>query len=135
MLKIFEGFKNFILRGNAVDLAVGVVIGAAFSGLVAALVKDLLTPTIGAIAKVPNFSGLFFVVNKSRFMYGDLINAFISFFLVATAIYFFVILPMNAVLARTDKKVSTTEKCPECLSDIPATAKRCAHCGQLVKQN
>jgi large conductance mechanosensitive channel len=134
MPKIFEGFKNFILRGNAVDLAVGVVIGAAFSGLVTALVKDLLTPLIGAIAKVPDFSNLFFTLNGSKFMYGELINAGISFFLVAIAVYFFVILPMNAFMSRVNKKVPTIKKCPECLSDIPYGAKRCAHCGQIVVQ-
>ena len=132
MPKVFEGFKNFILRGNAVDLAVGVVIGAAFSGLVTALVKDLLTPIIGAVARVPDFSGLFFTLNGSKFMYGELINALISFLLVAIAVYFFVILPMNAFMSRINKKIPTIKKCPECLSDIPAGAKRCAHCGQLL---
>lgn len=136
MAKIFEGFRNFILRGNAVDLAVGVVLGAAFSGLVTALVKDLLTPLIGAVAKVPNFSNLFFTLNGSKFMYGELINALISFLLVATAVYFFVILPMNAFMLRMNKKKNQTptqKKCLECLSDIPIEAKRCAHCGQKVK--
>lgn len=136
MKKIFEGFKNFILRGNAVDLAVGIVIGAAFSGLVTALVKDLLTPVIGAIAKVPDFSGLNLVLNGSKFMYGELINAFISFLLVTTAVYFFVILPMNAFIDRMSKKKNQTptqKKCLECLSDIPIEAKRCAHCTQKVK--
>lgn len=135
MAKIFEGFKKFILRGNVVDLAVGVVIGAAFASLVNALVKDLLTPLIGAIAKVPDFSGLTFTLNGSKFMYGELINAIISFLLVATAVYFFVILPMDKLLTRIKKKeqaVPTTKKCPECLSDIPVAAKRCAHCGQIV---
>jgi large conductance mechanosensitive channel len=133
MVRIFEGFKNFILRGNAVDLAVGVVIGAAFSGLVTALVKDLLTPLIGAVAKVPDFSNLFFTLNGSRFMYGELINAFISFLLVATAVYFFVIIPMNAFMVRMNKRIPTVKKCQECLSDIPAAAKRCSHCGQKIK--
>ena len=135
MSKILEGFKNFILRGNAVDLAVGVVIGASFGTVVTALVKDLLTPLIGAIAKVPDFSGLKFTLNGSKFMYGELINALISFLLVASAIYFFVILPMNAFMERTNKKkdfAPTIKKCPECLSDIPVDAKRCAHCGQIV---
>ena len=132
MPKIFEGFKNFILRGNAVDLAVGVVIGAAFSGLVTALVKDLLTPLIGAIAKVPDFSGLYFTLNHSKFMYGELINAFISFLLVAIAVYFFVILPMNAFMARVNKKIPMIKKCPECQSDVPVSAKRCAHCTQII---
>jgi large conductance mechanosensitive channel len=136
MPKILEGFKNFILRGNAVDLAVGVVIGASFGTVVTALVKDLLTPLIGAIAKVPDFSGLTFTLNGSKFMYGELINALISFLLVAASIYFFVILPMNAFMERTIKKNQkpTIKKCPECLSDIPFDAKRCAHCGQLIVQ-
>jgi large conductance mechanosensitive channel len=132
MNKLFEGFKNFILRGNAVDLAVGVVIGAAFSGLVTALVKDLLTPIIGAIAKVPDFSGLFFTLNGSKFMYGELINTLISFLLVAFTVYFFVILPMNTLMSRINKKLPVIKKCPECLSDIPADAKRCSYCTQPV---
>ena len=129
---IGAGFKNFILRGNAVDLAVGVVIGSAFSGLVTVLVKDLLTPLIGAVARVPDFSSLFFTLNGSKFMYGELINALISFLLVAIAVYFFVILPMNAFMSRINKKVPIIKKCPECLSDIPFGAKRCAHCGQII---
>ena len=135
MPKIFEGFKKFLLRGNVVDLAVGVVIGSAFSSLVNALVKDLLTPFIGAIAKVPDFSGLTFTINGSKFMYGELINTLISFLLVATAVYFFVILPMDRLLTRIKKKedaVPTTKKCPQCLSEIPLNAKRCAHCTQPV---
>jgi large conductance mechanosensitive channel len=136
MWKIFEGFKNFILRGNAVELAVGVVIGAAFNGMIQAIVKDLLTPFIGAIVKTPNFSGLSFAINGSRFMYGEFINALISFLLVAVAVYFFVILPMNALMSKTVKKGQakpTFKKCPECLSDIPFEAKRCSQCSQLVK--
>ena len=133
MPKILEGFKNFILRGNAVDLAVGVVIGASFGTVVTTLVKGLLTPFIGAIAKVPDFSGLYFTLNGSKFLYGEFINALISFLLVAAAIYFCVILPMNTLLARTTKpKAVTAKKCPECLSEIPIEAKRCAHCGQVV---
>lgn len=136
-MKVFEGFKKFILRGNVVDLAVGVVIGAAFASLVNALVKDLLTPLIGAIAKVPDFSGLAFTLNGSKFMYGELINAVISFLLVAAAVYFFVILPMDKLLTRIKKKeqaVPTHKKCPECLSEIPIEAKRCAHCTQIVSK-
>jgi len=135
MHKTLEGFKNFILRGNAVDLAVGVVIGASFGTVVNVLVKDLLTPFIGAIARVPDFSGLIFTVNGSKFMYGELINALISFFLVAFTIYFFVILPMNALAAKTAKpKLVTTKKCPECLGDIPVDAKRCMHCTQIISK-
>lgn len=128
-----EGFKNFILRGNAVDLAVGVIIGAAFNGVVQAIVKDLLTPIIAAVAKKPDFSNLSFTLNGSKFAYGDFVNNLISFLLVAAAVYFFVVLPMNALLTRTTKpKAVTVKKCPECLSEIPIDAKRCAHCGQIV---
>jgi len=135
MPKILEGFKNFILRGNAVDLAVGVVIGASFGTVVNALVKGLLTPFIGAIAKVPDFSGLTFTLNGSKFMYGELINALISFLLVAASIYFFVVLPMNTFMEKVSRKKDqkpTHKKCPECLSEIPADAKRCAHCAQII---
>jgi large conductance mechanosensitive channel len=135
MAKLLEGFKNFILRGNAVDLAVGVVIGAAFGTVVTSLVKDLLTPLIGAIAKVPDFSNLFFTLNGSKFMYGDLVNNLISFVLVAASVYFFVVVPMNMLnerMHRGKSEVPTTRKCPECKSDIPVDAKRCAFCGQLV---
>jgi len=135
MPKILEGFKNFILRGNAVDLAVGVVIGASFSAVVTTLVKGLLTPLIGAIAKVPDFSGLFFTINGSKFLYGDFINALISFLLVASAIYFFVVVPMNSFMEKVSRKKDqkpTHTKCAECLSEIPVEAKRCAHCGQIV---
>lgn len=135
MSKVLEGFKNFILRGNAVDLAVGVVIGASFGTLVNTLVKGLLTPFIGAIAKVPDFSGLSFTINGSKFLYGEFLNALISFLLVATAIYFFVVLPINALMLRVKRKeqaVPTHKKCPECLSEIPIDAKRCAHCSQVI---
>jgi len=135
MPKILEGFKNFVLRGNAIDLAVGVVIGASFGTVVTTLVKGLLTPFIGAVARVPDFSGLSFTINESRFLYGEFINALISFLLVAAAIYFFVILPMNAFMERVNKKnpkQPTNQKCPECLSDVPVGAKRCAHCSQII---
>ena len=102
--KILKGFKDFILRGNAVELAVGVVIGAAFNNLIQAIVRDLLTPLIGAFVREPNFSAMSFTINGSRFMYGDLINASMSFLLVAVAIYFFVILPMNAFMNKKDKQ-------------------------------
>ena len=136
MPKIIEGFKNFIIRGNALDLAVGVVIGASFGTVVTTLVKGLLTPFIGAIAKVPDFSGLTFTLNGSKFMYGEFINALISFLLVATAIYFCVVLPINALMAKMKRKEAaatpTTKKCPECLSEIPIEAKRCSHCTQII---
>jgi len=126
-------FKQFLLRGNVVDLAVGVVIGAAFGSVVTALVSDILTPLIAAIAKVPDFGGLAFTINGSKFMYGHFINATISFLLVASAIFFFVIKPMNILIARSHKGPPadpTTKKCKECLSEIPIEAKRCSHCAQ-----
>ena len=130
-----KGFKQFLLRGNVVDLAVGVVVGAAFGTVVNALVADLLTPFIAAIAKVPNFSGLSFTLNGSEFMYGNLINAIISFLLVAAAVFFFVVKPMNMLIARAHKGPPVdpmTKKCPECLSEIPLGAKRCMYCTQTV---
>jgi large conductance mechanosensitive channel len=132
---MLKGFKQFILRGNAVDLAIGVVIGAAFGGVVTALVKDLLTPLIGAMVKAPDFSGIYFMVRGSKFMIGDFLNIFISFFIVAFTVYFFVVLPMNKLIERSKKETPqepTTKKCPECLSDIPKEAKRCAHCTSPV---
>ena len=135
MLKIFQGFKNCILRGNAVELAVGVVIGAAFNTMVQSIVKGLLTPLIGAIIKT-DFSKLTFTINGSKFTYGDSINGLVSFLLISTVVYFFVILPMNAIVSRTAKKKGQKpdfKKCPECLSDIPFEAKRCSHCSQIIK--
>lgn len=135
MKNVLEGFKSFILKGNAVDLAVGVVIGASFGAVVNALVKGLLTPLIGAIAKVPDFSGLYFTINGSQFLYGELVNAIIAFILVSASIYFFVIVPMNMLLEKMPKKPAgnpITKKCKECMSDIPMEAKRCAHCAQIV---
>lgn len=132
---MFREFKQFLLRGNVVDLAVGVVIGAAFGTVVSALVSDLLTPFISAIAKVPDFSGLAFMLNGSTFAIGHFINALISFILVAAAIFFFVVKPMNLLVARSRKGPPAdpmTKKCTECLSEIPIGAKRCSHCTQLV---
>jgi large conductance mechanosensitive channel len=132
---MFKGFKQFLLRGNVVDLAVGVVIGAAFGSVVTALVKDLLTPLIAAIVKAPDFSGLFFTVNGSKFLYGEFLNATIAFIIIAAAVYFFVVLPVNALIARARREPPadpTTRKCPECLSDIPIGAKRCAFCTSTI---
>lgn len=132
---MLKEFKQFLLRGNVVDLAVGVVVGAAFGTVVSALVADLLTPLISAIAKVPDFSGMFFELNGSKFMYGHFINALISFILVASAVFFFVVKPMNILISRSRKEPPadpTTKKCSECLSEIPISAKRCAHCTQVV---
>jgi len=132
---MLKGFKQFILRGNVVDLAVGVVIGAAFGTVVTAVVKDLITPLIGAVGKVPDFSSLSFTLRGSQFMYGDFINALLSFLLIAAAVYFFVVLPINALVARSHNEPPadpTTRKCPECLSEIPLGAKRCAHCTSQI---
>jgi large conductance mechanosensitive channel len=128
-------FKQFLLRGNVVDLAVGVVIGAAFGTIVSALVTDLITPLIGAIAKVPDFSGLMFTINGSQFMYGHFINALVSFLLISGVVFFFVVKPMNVLIARSKKGPPadpTTKKCKECLCEIPLEAKRCSHCTQPV---
>ncbi len=129
---MLKGFKQFILRGKAVDLAVGVVVGAAFTGIVNALVKDLVTPLISAIIKAPDFSGLHFVINGSKFMYGDLLNALISFLIISAVVYFFVVTPVNILVARSKKGEEPTDaeskKCPLCLSEIPMMAKRCAFC-------
>ena len=126
-----KGFKQFLLRGNVVDLAVGVVVGAAFGTVVSALVKDLLTPFLAAIVAKPDFSAFSFTVNGSKFLYGDFLNAIISFLIVAAAIYYMVVLPVNALVSRAHQEPPadpTTKKCPECLSEIPIQARRCAHC-------
>jgi large conductance mechanosensitive channel len=129
---MLKGFKQFIMRGNSVDLAVGVVVGAAFGAVVTSLVTNLMTPIIGAIFKSPDFSGLYFVINGSKFMYGNFLNSLITFVVVAFSIYFFVVLPINTLKSHTQKKDApldpTTKKCPECLSEIPIEATRCAFC-------
>lgn len=131
-----KGFKQFVMRGSVVDLAVAVVIGAAFGAVVTALVKDLITPIIAAIVGKPDFSNIKFTVNNSQFLIGDFINAVVSFLLIAIAVYFFVVLPMNTLLARIRKGQAppdpTTKSCPECLSTIPIKARRCAFCTQIV---
>ena len=131
---MLKGFKAFLLRGNVVDLAVAVVIGGAFGAVVAALVKDLLTPLIAAIVGKPDFSAIQFTVNGSKFLIGDFINAVVSFVLVAAAIYFFIVAPMNMVVERRRSRQPppdpTVKKCPECLSEVPIAAHRCAFCTQ-----
>jgi large conductance mechanosensitive channel len=131
---MLSGFKQFILRGNVVDMAVGVVIGAAFAGVVSALTKDLLTPLIAAIAGKPDFSKITFTVHGSVFALGDFINAVIAFVLVAGSVYYFVVIPVNLLVTRMRKAAApadpTTKKCSECLSEIPIDARRCAHCAQ-----
>ena len=130
---MFKGFRDFVLRGNVVDLAVGVVIGAAFGTVVTAFVKDLLTPVIAAIVKKPDFSGFFFEVNGAKFLYGDFLNAIISFLLIALAVYYFVVLPVNSLMKRFEKQaLPDKKKCPECESDVPITARRCAFCTSQI---
>ena len=132
---MLKGFKQFIIRGNAIDLAVGVVVGAAFGSVVNSLVKDILTPFISGLFSSPDFSGFFFNINGSKILYGSFLNSLFSFFLVTASIYFFVITPINTLVSRTRKEKpldETTKKCPECLSEIPVGAKRCAFCAQSV---
>jgi large conductance mechanosensitive channel len=128
-----SGFKKFLLRGNVVDLAVAVVIGAAFGAIVTSLVKDLITPLIAAIGGKPNFENLSFTVNHSKFAYGDFINSLLSFLLIAAAIYFLVVAPVVKLTARLQRKQEATEReCPECLSEIPVKATRCMYCTATV---
>ena len=129
---MFKGFKEFMLRGNVVDLAVAVVIGAAFGAVVTALVKDLITPLIAAIGGKPDFSALAFTVNGSKFPIGDFVNSIVSFVMIGAAIYFFVVAPVNALTARLNRGEAppdpTTKKCPDCLSEVPLAARKCAFC-------
>lgn len=124
-MKILHGYREFITRGNVIDLAVAVVIGAAFTALVNSIVADLLTPVIAAIIGEPDFSALSFTINGSVFTYGNFINALIAFLSISAVIYFFVIVPMNHL--KRDEE-ATHRDCPECLSEIPIKATRCAHC-------
>jgi large conductance mechanosensitive channel len=131
MPEILKEFRAFILRGNVVDLAVAVVIGAAFTTVVNALVRDIITPVVAAIFGQPDFGGLDFTINGSRFAYGDLLNAALTFVLVAAAVFFFVVKPVNFLMARmrTEPDVEqVTRACPECMSQIPVAATRCAFC-------
>jgi large conductance mechanosensitive channel len=128
---ILGGFKQFILRGSVVDLAVGILIGGAFNTVVSSLVKDIMTPLISAIFKQPNFSTLTFTLHGSQFLYGDFINNLISFLISAMTVYFFVVIPINRLSARIHKgpaPAATTKPCPECLSNIPIAAHRCMYC-------
>jgi large conductance mechanosensitive channel len=129
---MLSGFKQFVLRGNVIDLAVAVVLGAAFGAVVTSMVEDLLTPLIAAIVGAPDFAALTFEVNGSRFMIGEFLNALISFLLIAAAVYYVVVLPVNMIAARRNRGEAppdpTTKKCPECLSEIPIAARRCAFC-------
>ena len=134
---MLKGFKQFMLRGNVIDLAVAVVIGGAFTGVVTALVKDLLTPLVAAVGGQPDFSAIVFKVNGSRFLIGDFINAIVSFLMLGTAVYFLVVAPVNALTARISRgEVApdpTTRKCDECLSEVPLAARRCAFCTSPLK--
>lgn len=134
---MLKEFKEFVLRGNVIDLAVAVVIGAAFGAIVTSLVKDLVTPLIAAIGGQPDFSSLTFTVNRSKFMYGDFINAVISFLIIAAVIFLLVIKPVNSLIARARRKKGTpdptTKKCPSCYSDVNIKATRCAFCTSTLK--
>ncbi len=133
---MLKEFRQFILRGNVVDLAVAVVIGAAFGAVVTALIADIITPLIAAIFGKPSFASLSFTINNSTFLYGDFLNAVVTFVTIAAAIFFLVVKPLNALAARRAAgepvESPTTRACPECLSDIPLAARRCAFCTSEV---
>jgi len=128
-----KGFRNFLSRGSLIDLAVAVVIGTAFTAVVTALVADLITPLIAAIAGKPNFAALQFTVHKSTFLYGSFINAALTFLIVAAVVYYLIVAPMAKITARFQKAAEvTTRDCPECLSTIPIAASRCMYCTSQV---
>ncbi len=135
-IEILEEFKKFLLRGNVVDMAVGIVIGAAFGTVVKSLTEHLLTPLISAVTQMPDFSGLSFTLNGTDLLYGNFLNALVSFLLVSTAVFFFVVKPMNTLTDKMKKdeppKEPTVKHCDECCSEIPIKAKRCKHCSQPV---
>jgi large conductance mechanosensitive channel len=130
---MLKGFRDFILRGNVVDLAVAVILGAAFNAIVASLVADVLNPLIAATVGKPDFSSVVIHVGGGVIKVGNFFNAAVSFLIVATVVYVAIVLPMNAMQARMKKPAAaTTKNCPECLSEIPLAARRCSHCGQPV---
>ena len=132
---MFKGFRDFILRGNVMDLAVAVVIGAAFTAIVNALVTDIVNPLIAAVVHKPDFSALIFDLHGGKIKYGDFMNAIISFLLIAAVVYFVFVLPVNALMKKfrpAEAAPPNTRPCPECLSDVPLAAKRCSHCAQPV---
>ena len=134
---MLSDFKKFVLRGNVVDLAVAVVVGVAFTAMVTAFVADLITPLIAAIFGKPDFASLYFTFNHSRFKYGSFLNAVVSFLIVATVVFFAVVVPLTALMRRLnlvpkEEPAPETRPCPECLSDIPVGARRCAFCTSEV---
>ncbi|MGI8690170.1 MAG: large conductance mechanosensitive channel protein MscL [Thermomicrobiales bacterium] len=134
-MKAANDFKAFILRGNVVDRAVGIIIGVAFGTVVTAFVKDLITPLIAAIGGKPDFSAIGFTLHHSRFLVGDFVNTVVSFLIIAAVVFFFVVRPVNALMNRRKTETSAIEKtreCPYCLSSIPIAASRCAFCTQEV---
>jgi large conductance mechanosensitive channel len=132
---MLSGFRQFVLRGNVLDLAVAVIMGGAFGAVVTALVKDLLTPVIGALIGTPDFSAIVLTINGSKLLVGDFLNAVVAFLMIACAVYFFVVVPVNALMARMKTEAPaapTTKKCGECLSDVPLAARRCAFCTSAI---
>ena len=133
---MFKGFRTFILRGNVIDLAVGVVIGAAFGAVVTSFTKDILTPLIAAIAGKPDFSALVLELNGSKITYGNFFNALIAFLLVAFAVYYFVVTPVNHLMERVKRGEAppdpTSKQCPQCMMEIPISAKKCGHCTSVL---
>lgn len=133
---MLKGFRDFILRGNVVDLAIAVVVGTAFTAIVTSMVKDLLMPLIAAVFQKPDFSALSITLNHSKILYGSFLNALTSFLIIAFVVYFFVVLPVNSLMTRfrgdAPAAPVTMRPCPECLSDIPIEARRCSHCAQPV---
>ena len=128
-----EGFRKFILRGNVVDLAVAVVIGAAFTGVVTAFVRAFITPLIGVFGGVPDFASAYFTINNSRFPYGEFVNALLGFLIIALVVYYMVVMPLNAYMERFGPETAVkTQECPECLSKIPIGARRCAFCATVL---
>lgn len=135
---MLKGFKEFIIKGNVVDLAVGIIIGVAFGNVVNALVKDIISPLIAAIGGTPDFSSFYFTINNSKFMFGNFLNTVISFLINATVVYFFIVLPSNKLKALTKRDLPlepTNKKCPMCFSEINLAAKRCPFCTSVLKNN